>query len=43
MKVDPPDKFTKYDQVHILDELGNPLDVNLNIVDRKSPDAHIPY
>ncbi|MDM5351651.1 hypothetical protein QUF65_12210 [Lysinibacillus sphaericus] len=43
MKIDPPDKVTKYDHVHILDENGNPLDVNLNIVDRKSPDAHIPY
>ncbi len=43
MKIDPPDKVTKYDHVHIFDESGNPLDVNLNVVDRKSPDAHIPY
>ncbi|MEW9677690.1 hypothetical protein ABRT01_16155 [Lentibacillus sp. L22] len=43
MKIDPPDKVTKYDHVHIFDENGNPLDINLNIVDRKSPDAHIPY
>lgn len=43
MKIDPPDKVTKYDHVHLFDESGNPIDVNLNIVDRKSPDAHIPY
>ncbi|MGJ8599584.1 T7SS effector LXG polymorphic toxin, partial [Shouchella clausii] len=43
MRIDPPDKVTKYDHVHIFDESGNPLDVNLNVVDRKSPDAHIPY
>lgn len=43
MKIDPSDKVTKYDHVHIFDESGNPLDVNLNVVDRKSPDAHIPY
>jgi len=42
MRIDPPDKVTKYDHVHLYDEKGNPLDVNLNIVDRKSPDAHIP-
>ncbi|XOQ15216.1 MAG: hypothetical protein ACFWTY_14600 [Shouchella clausii] len=33
--------LTKYDHVYIFDESGNPLDVNLNVVDRKSPDAHI--
>ncbi|MEK3731596.1 WXG100 family type VII secretion target [Paenibacillus sp. FSL M8-0334] len=43
MKIDPPDKVTKYDHVHLFDESGNPIDVNLNVVDRKSPDAHIPY
>ncbi|UFT99584.1 hypothetical protein KO561_00980 [Radiobacillus kanasensis] len=43
MKIDPPDKVTKYDHDHIFDESGNPIDVNLNVVDRKSPDAHIPY
>ena len=42
MRIDPPDKVTNYDHVHLYDETGNPLDVNLNIVDRKSPDAHIP-
>ncbi|GAF63511.1 hypothetical protein BTS2_0402 [Bacillus sp. TS-2] len=43
MKIDPPDKVTNYDHVHIFDESGNPLDLNLNVVDRKSQDAHIPY
>lgn len=43
MKIDPPDKVTKYDHVHLFDESGNPIDVNLNVVDRKSPNAHIPY
>ncbi|GED03797.1 pre-toxin TG domain-containing protein [Bacillus atrophaeus] len=43
MRIDPPDKMTKYDHVHLFDKNGNPLDKNLRIVDRKSPDAHIPY
>ncbi|MCY8146610.1 pre-toxin TG domain-containing protein [Bacillus inaquosorum] len=43
MRIDPPDKMTKYDHVHLFDKDGNPLDKNLKIVDRKSPDAHIPY
>ncbi|WP_322905765.1 hypothetical protein [Paenibacillus campi] len=43
MRIDPPDKVTKYDHVHLFDEKGNPIDLNLNVVDRKSPDAHIPY
>lgn len=43
MRIDPPDKVTKYDHVHLFDESGNPIDVSLNVVDRKSPDAHIPY
>ncbi|WP_141559949.1 pre-toxin TG domain-containing protein [Bacillus thuringiensis] len=43
MRIDPPDKVTKYDHVHLYDENKNPLDVNGSIVDAKSPDAHIPY
>ncbi|WP_160033865.1 WXG100 family type VII secretion target [Paenibacillus sp. An7] len=43
MRIDPPDKVTKYDHVHLFDENGNPVDINQNIVDRKSSDAHIPY
>ncbi len=30
MKI-PPDKVTNYDHVHLFDENGNPIDVNLNI------------
>ncbi|WP_142316364.1 pre-toxin TG domain-containing protein [Bacillus toyonensis] len=43
MRIDPPDKVTKYDHVHLYDGNKNPLDLNGNIVDAKSPDAHIPY
>ncbi|MBJ8073486.1 hypothetical protein JDS72_27535 [Bacillus cereus] len=43
MRIDPPDKVTKYDHVHLYDENKNSLDLNGNIVDAKSPDAHIPY
>lgn len=43
MRIDSPDKLTKYDHVHLYDENKNPLDVNGSIVDDKSPDAHIPY
>jgi hypothetical protein len=42
MKIDPPDKITKYDHVHLFDNNGNPIDINGNIVGRKSKDAHIP-
>ena len=43
MRIDPPDKVTKYDHIHLFYENGHPIDVNLNTVDRKSPEAHIPY
>ncbi|MEK4860251.1 hypothetical protein [Bacillus sp. CH_70] len=43
MRIDPPDKVIKYNHVHLYDENKNPLDVNMSIVDAKSPDAHIPY
>lgn len=43
MKIDHPDKVTKYDHVHIFYKNGNSLDINLKVVDRKSPNAHIPY
>ncbi|MFD3259540.1 RHS repeat-associated core domain-containing protein [Paenibacillus lentus] len=43
MRIDPPDKVTKYDHVHLYDGNKNPLDINGNIVNPKSPDAHIPY
>ncbi|MHC5318935.1 T7SS effector LXG polymorphic toxin [Listeria kieliensis] len=43
MKIDPPDKVTKYNHVHLFDNKGNPIDINGNIVGRKSKDAHIPF
>ncbi|EEK58986.1 transposase [Bacillus cereus] len=43
MRIDSPDKVTKYDYVHLNDENKKLLDVNGSIVDDKSPDAHIPY
>lgn len=43
MKIDPPDNMTKFDHVHLFDNNGNPIDINGNIVNRKSSDAHIPY
>jgi len=41
-KIHPPDKVTIYQHLHIYDSGGNPLDANLNRVDFRSPDAHIP-
>ena len=41
--IDPPDKVTQYPHVHAYDSAGNLLDSAGNIVDRKSPDGHIPY
>lgn len=43
VKIDPPDKVTNYDHMHIFDADRNPLDINGNIINRKSPDAHIPW
>ena len=43
IRIDPPDKVTKYPRVHAYDSDGNLLDSAGNIVDRKSPDGHIPY
>ena len=43
MKIDPSDKVTKYDHVHLFDSDGNIINKNGEIVDRKSTDAHIPY
>lgn len=43
IRIDPPDKVTSYPHVHVYDNNGNLLDVLGNIVDRKSPDGHIPY
>lgn len=43
MRIDPPDKVTQYDHVHLFNEDSKPLDINLQVVDKRSPDAHIPY
>ena len=43
LKSDPPDKVTQYKHMHIYDSDYNPLDINGNIVGRKSSDAHIPW
>ena len=43
VRIDPPDKNTPYTHIHILDENGNPLDINGNIVSRKDSTGHIPY
>ena len=43
IRIDPPDRITDYNHMHIYDKNGQPLDINGNIVNRKSPDAHIPW
>ena len=43
IRIDPPDKVTSYPHVHVYDNDGNLLNRLGNIVDRKSPDGHIPY
>ena len=41
MRIDPPDKVTKYDHVHLYNEKGESLDINGNVVGSKDPAAHI--
>lgn len=43
MRIDLPDKVTKYDHVHLHDENKNPLDERGSKMDVNSPDALIPY
>ncbi|MBA3958488.1 MAG: RHS repeat-associated core domain-containing protein [Parachlamydiaceae bacterium] len=43
VKIHPSDKVTKYDHLHLYDKRGNSLNKYLEIVDRTSADAHIPY
>ena len=43
IRIDPPDRITDYNHMHIYDKNEKPLDINGNIVNRKSPDAHIPW
>jgi RHS repeat-associated protein len=42
IRLDPPDKKTPYNHKHYYDADENPIDVDGNPVDPKSPDAHIP-
>ena len=42
IRIDPPDKVTKYPHMHILDREGNTLDIDGNIVSPNAPDGHIP-
>jgi hypothetical protein len=41
MRIDPPDKVTKYDHAHLYNEKGESLDINGNVVNYKDPSAHI--
>lgn len=43
IRTDPPDKVINYEHIHFFDANKNSLDINGNIVDRKSLDAHIPW
>ena len=43
IRIDPPDKMTKYPHVHAYDNNGNLLDRFGNIVDRTSPAGHLSY
>jgi len=42
VRIDPPDKSTPYTHKHFLDENGQSLDRYGNVVNYKSPEAHIP-
>ena len=42
IRIDPPDRVTKYPHMHILDENENLLDIDGNIVSSDSPEGHIP-
>ena len=41
LRVDPPDKHTPYNHLHIYDKNGKPLDSNWKPVGRRDPEAHI--
>ena len=41
IKVHPPDPTTSYDHIHVYDTSGRPLNANLSVVSRRSPEAHI--
>lgn len=41
IRIDPPDKNTVYQHMHIYDRKNNLLDIYGNVVDKKSPAGHI--
>lgn len=43
MRIDPPDPKTNYQHAHFYDEFGNSLNINGEIVDYRSVEAHVPY
>lgn len=43
VKIHPPDKITPYNHLHIYNKYGNSLNKNLDIVQKNSLEAHIPY
>ena len=43
VRIDPPDRVTNYQHMHIYDEFGNPLDIDGNVVGPKSASGHIPW
>ena len=42
-RIDPPDKVTNYEHMHIYDTQGNSLDYNGNIVGKKDASGHLPW
>ena len=42
IRIDPPDRLTRYTHIHIFDSKGNSLDISGNIVSPNNPNAHIP-
>lgn len=43
VKIHPPDKMTLYDHLHVYNKRSNSLNRNLEVVDKRSVEAHIPY
>lgn len=43
VRVDPPDRTTQYQHIHIFDADRNSLDIDGNIVGPKDPAGHIPW
>jgi RHS repeat-associated protein len=43
MRIDPPDKVTKYHHVHLYNQNYQPLNIHLKVVNPSSKAAHIPY